>query len=178
VLYVGRLCEQKGTDALLDAWPGVVDAVPEARLVLTGPSGQFGTTGRSELERRAAAAGAVLTGPVPDADLAGVYNCGDVFVMPTRRFEMFGMAALEAQACGRPVVATRVGGLVEVVSPRSGCLVAPDDPSSLAWEITGLLTDERRRDDMSSAARSHAQQFEWSRIAARAREVYAEIGLT
>src|SRR5205807_1331041 len=103
VLYLGRICRQKGTDTLLAAHELVSAQRPDVNLVLAGPVDQFGAErehARTEAwKARIAAAGAKYLGLVPDDRLRGLYNAADVFVMPTAELEMFGMAAVEAQAC-------------------------------------------------------------------------------
>jgi glycosyltransferase involved in cell wall biosynthesis len=172
-LYVGRLCRQKGTDLLLDAWPRVSHALP-AQLVLVGPVEQFGTTTPNAFVERIDAIGARYLGAVDERELAGVYNSCDVFVMPTRHDEMFGMAALEAQACGKPVVASKWGGLVESVGPASGTFFPPDQADQLADALSSLLGDRQRQETMAKAAVAHAQRFDWSEIARESIEIYAE----
>ncbi|MGE0878453.1 MAG: glycosyltransferase family 4 protein [Acidimicrobiia bacterium] len=174
VLYVGRLCEQKGTDLLLEAWATVTKERPLAQLVLAGPVGQFGESGPNEFLTRIDAVGARYVGPVDEVLLNGVYNCADIFVMPTRRDEMFGMAALEAQACGKPVVASRWGGLTEAVGAESGVFFTPDSADELSAAMVELLDDPDRRDAMSSAALAHAAKFDWRAIAGRAMTIYEE----
>ena len=135
ILYLGRVCEQKGTDTLLEAFPAVRRADPEVDLVIAGPIAQFAerdTSERNDWLRRMRTAGATYLGLVPDDRLVGLLNLADVFVMPTRDLEMFGMAAVEGQACGTPVVASDHGGLRETVPPEVGLRFAPGAASELA----------------------------------------------
>lgn len=174
VLYVGRLCDQKGTGVLLDAWERFRPS--GATLLLAGPIGQFfGSVQPSELPERMAALGVHYLGAVQDRHLANVYNACDVFVMPTVHDEMFGMAALEAQACGKPVIASRLGGLVEAVSDKSGLFVAPGDRRALGEALEEMVGDADRRAEMGVAARQHALGFTWDRIAASAQSIYEAI---
>ena len=136
--------QQKGTDLLLESWADVHQRLPDAALVIAGPISQFGTpVGQSEqiswVDRIAKVGGRYL-GPVEESRLAGVYNMADVFVMPTRESEMFGMAAVEAQACGIPVIASDHGGLRETVPRRCGGRFPTGDAAALGEQIHRLLT--------------------------------------
>ena len=173
-LYVGRLCTQKGTDLLLDAWESASRRTNKSQLVLVGPVGQFGTSGPNEFIERTRDLEVNYLGAIDESELAGVYNACDIFVMPTRHDEMFGMAALEAQACGKPVIASRWGGLTEAVGSKSGIFFTPNDSSELADAIITLVEDPVRRASMSEAALVHAGTFDWSAIAETAMKIYVE----
>ncbi|HMK96823.1 MAG TPA: glycosyltransferase family 4 protein [Acidimicrobiales bacterium] len=172
VLYVGRLCEQKGTDVLLRAWEANF-AGKGPTLVLAGPIGRFGREKENlPLRQRVDRAGAVYLGPVPERELPAVYNSCDVFIMPTTRGEMFGMAALEAQACGKPVVASRCGALPGTVGPEAGAFFDPGDSEGLTGALGPLLEDRDLRQQMGTAAACHASRFGWPSIAERVAAVY------
>jgi glycosyltransferase involved in cell wall biosynthesis len=100
-------------------------------------------------------------GPVQEKDLAATYNSCDVFVMPTRNVEMFGMAALEAQACGKPVVCSNQGGLVEVISPKSGLFFPVGNAEMLAEYLQQLLEDAELYKSKAAASRPNALRFSW-----------------
>jgi glycosyltransferase involved in cell wall biosynthesis len=164
ILYVGRVCQQKGTDILLDAFEHLKQRAANVSLVVAGPAKQFGNTSHTELTRRISEVGGLYLGPVHEKDLAATYNLCDVFVMPTRSVEMFGMAALEAQACGKPVVCSNHGGLPEVVSPRSGLFFPVGSAESLAKSLGELLEDANLYKSKTEASRPNALRFSWSRI--------------
>ncbi|MFK0001889.1 D-inositol-3-phosphate glycosyltransferase [Paenarthrobacter sp. NPDC090522] len=112
--------------------------------------------------------------PVVAPELAGWFRSADVVVMPSFS-ESFGLVALEAQACGTPVVATNVGGLSRAVSDgRTGILVDGHDPSDWADALEDLYDDIRTREDMGRAAATHAESFGWQRTAAITLESYRE----
>ena len=175
ILYVGRVCEQKGTDTLLGAYELLRARVPRARLVVAGPPAQFGLTEGIPLTSRIEQVGGLYLGAVDESDLSAVYNMCDVFVMPTRECEMFGMAAAEAQACGKPVVCTRHGGLVEVISERSGRYFAPGDAAELAGKLEELLTDRAMYQELACEARRNAMRFAWPVIVDRLDRIYGDI---
>jgi len=152
--YVGRLDTEKGIYELAAAWPEIAAAVPNAHLVVAG-------TG----------AGAASLQPLPRvsllgfrADVPAVMRALDLLVVPSRT-EAFGLAAAEALAAGVPVVATRVGGLPEVVHDGvHGVLVPPLDPEGLASAVIALCNDPGRRIALGTAGTGHvADRFSWER---------------
>jgi len=93
-------------------------------------------------------------------------------VMPTRAYEMFGMAAVEAQACGKPVVSSDSGGLKEVVPSTCGARVPVGDSAKLADEIETLLDDSRLYAVCSANALVNAATYDWARICDTCDELY------
>ena len=172
LLYVGRLCEQKGTDLLIAAYRALRQP---AVLVTAGPCGQFGKTQVSALAEQIREAGGVYIPPLDDADMPGIYNACDIFVMPTRQLEMFGMAAVEAQACGKPVIASDHGGLRETVPDSAGMRFRVGDAADLAAKIDALLQAPDQLAALSAGALANAAIYDWPRIAQRCEEVYATL---
>ncbi|MGW7491776.1 glycosyltransferase family 4 protein [Streptomyces sp. NPDC054786] len=148
VVCVGRLCTQKGQLSLLRAWPAVVAAVPDARLVLVGDGPD------RELLHAAAPPGVRFAGAARDA--VPWYRAADLVVLPSR-WEGMALAPLEAMACGRPVVLTDVGGARESLPPGAAphCLVPPTDPAALAQALCGLLTRPQLRKALGHRALEH-----------------------
>ncbi len=172
ILFAGRLCEQKGTDVLIAAYRMLRRP---AALVVAGPCGRFGKTLITGLVADLRAAGGIYVPPLDDADMPGIYNACDVFVMPTRELEMFGMAAVEAQACGKPVIASDHGGLRETVPESAGLRFPTGDVAGLAARLEALLGQPDLLRNLAAGARENAARFDWSRVAARCREVYATL---
>jgi glycosyltransferase involved in cell wall biosynthesis len=164
ILYVGRVCQQKGTDILIDAFQRLKQKLRNVSLVVAGPAEQFGNDSHTALTRRISEVGGVYLGPVQEKELAATYNLCDVFVMPTRSIEMFGMAALEAQACGKPVVCSNHGGLPEVISQRSGLFFPVANAEALADSLSQLLQNADLYRSQAEAARPNALRFAWPRI--------------
>lgn len=175
ILIVGRIERAKGHDLLVEALPRIREAVPEAHLLFVGSDG--GAT--EQLERRAAELGvreAVrFAGARARGELPPIYRSAAVCAVPSR-FEAFPYVALEAMACGRPVIASKVGGLVEVIHDGSdGVLVAPESPAALAAAITRQLLDARERHRLGRAARERvAAAYAADTVAARMAERYVE----
>jgi len=172
LLYVGRVCRQKGTDLLVEAYAKLRAEGRNVRLVIAGPIGQFGHEGSDEITDRLRANQGLYLGPVEEAILPSVYNLADVFVLPTRVYEMFGMAAIEAQACGRPVVCSNHGGLPEVVDRSSGLLFRSGDLDDLTRQLRTLMDDSSLRGRCSEAAVLNARRFAWENITQELAEVY------
>jgi glycosyltransferase involved in cell wall biosynthesis len=145
---VARLEPEKGHPTLLEAWPAVLRAVPNAALLVVGEGSR-----RDELERQAAALRiahrVVFTGRRDD--VPSVTAALDVAVLPSYR-EAQGLSILEAMALSRPVVASRVGGIPEVIEDGvSGLLVPPHDSKALAGAIIRLLKNHPLADMIGRA---------------------------
>ena len=163
---VARLEPEKGHETLLRAWPGVLERVPEARLLIIGEGSQRETlealaeeldllgeacSGDRCVGTRGARPGAKVLFTGLRDDVPAVTAALDVAVLPSYR-EAQGLAILEAMALRRPVVATAVGGVPEMVEhERSGLLVPPGDESALADAIARLLTDHPLADTLARA---------------------------
>jgi D-inositol-3-phosphate glycosyltransferase len=113
--------------------------------------------------------------PVPHRELAACYRAADVVVVPSRS-ESFGLVAVEAQACGVPVVAAAVGGLAHAVSDgESGLLVPGWDPGDYAAALARILTEPGLAARLSGGARARAEEFSWTATADRLLELYSGI---
>jgi glycogen(starch) synthase len=167
LLCVGRIgtVDEKGFDVAIAAMPAVLERFPSARLTIAG-DGQA----RPALERLARAAGVDahvdFVGWVHPDRVLGLMNESTVVLMPSRVAEGFGLVALQAAQMARPVVASRDGGVAEVVvHGETGVLVEPDDPDALAEAITGLLADPMRAARFGSAGRRRAEsELGWERL--------------
>lgn len=174
VFFVGRLTRQKGVFDLLDA----MEFVPSGTTLVLA-TGKPDTPGIEEELRRA-----LRTRPdtiwipemLQDPDLVNLYNEAAVFACPSV-YEPFGIINLEAMACETPVVATRVGGIREVVVDGvTGYLVPPRDPGKLGRALTGLLEDPKVAAKMGKAGRRHVlEHFTWDRIAAATLRLYRSL---
>jgi glycosyltransferase involved in cell wall biosynthesis len=145
---VARLEPEKGHPTLLEAWPEVLATVPDAHLLVVGEGSR-----REALEAQAAELGlhdrVVFTGRRDD--VPAVTSALDVAVLPSYR-EAQGLSILEAMALSRPVVASAVGGIPEMIEDgRTGLLVPPRDAPALAAAITRLLTDHPLADTLGRA---------------------------
>ncbi|CAH2601229.1 Glycosyltransferase family 4 protein [Rhodovastum atsumiense] len=180
LLFTGRVVADKGADVFVAACARALPHLPGWRAAMIGAD-RFGpdspeTPFLRDLRPRAAAAGVTLHGYLPhDAVLAALVRAG-IAVMPSRWQEPFGLAALEALACGAPLLCSMRGGLAEVA--RGAALpVDPDDPAELAGAMLALARDPDRRAALSAAGRARAAAFDAplaaSRLDALRRDVLA-----
>lgn len=154
-VFVGALRPRKGQDHAINAWPLVLRRAPEARLVLVGSGSQ-----EPALREQAAAAG--VTDRVVFAgarvDVATIVRASTLALLPSEN-EALPTTLLEAAACGRPAVATAVGGIPEAVRDgETGLLVPVGDAGALAEAVCTLLEDSSRREAMGRAARQLAER--------------------
>ena len=178
LLFVGRIQPLKGLDVAVRALAELED--PRAVLVVVG--GASGRDGRSEVERidkLAATLGVAdrirFTDPQPHHLLSTYYRAADVVLVPSRS-ESFGLVALEAAACGTPVVAAAVGGLRTLVEHgRTGFLVEGRDPEVFAAYAGQILDNPALGRGRAAAAARRARNFTWSTAAARLRRIYADL---
>jgi len=175
VLFVGRIEPLKGIDVLLRA-----AAQLEGRFRLLVVGGDAKDAGRkAELKELADGLGisskVTFMDAVPHDELPAYYNAADICVVPSY-YESFGLVAVEAMACGVPVVASRVGGLRETVQDgQTGYLVPWRCPEPFAERLELLLNNETLRRSLGREARAAAERFRWSEVAARVEEVYHEL---
>jgi D-inositol-3-phosphate glycosyltransferase len=170
LVFVGRVQPLKAPDVVLHAAARLVREDPELADKLTvafvgGPSG----TGRQDPDRLTELAAQLglsrqlrLEPPCPQPELARWYQAATVVMVPSYS-ESFGLVAMEAQACGTPVVAARVGGLRTAVRDGySGILVDSRDPVWYARAVRDLLSSPATLDRLRAGAREHASRFSWS----------------
>jgi len=166
LLYVGGLSPHKNLVRLVQAF--VAAAPDDVSLVLTGDFNDVFHTHVPEIRRTIAAAGCerrvILTGFVPDEDLAALYSRAYALAFPSL-LEGFGLPAVEAMACGAPVVASRAGSLPEVVGD-AGLFFDPLDVTDIARAVRTILADPSLRDALAGSALRRASTFDWDRSAA------------
>ncbi len=177
LLFVGRLASNKGLLALLDAFGTFAAEEPAAHLVLIGEDGGM----RTPLEARVRAAGLErrvhLVGHVADdRTLAAAYREARLTVLPSE-YEAFGLVLLESLAEGTPVVASRVGGIPEVVEDgRAGLLVPPNSPRELAGAIGRLWQDRALAERLGRYGRDEVvPRYTWDALAVRLDALYREV---
>jgi D-inositol-3-phosphate glycosyltransferase len=177
--FVGRIQPHKGPDVLLRAAAEMVTHSPHLRaklavVIMGGTSGSI-----NELEKIKSLAKFLkiadithFVNPVPRQALPDWYRASDLVCVPSYS-ESFGLVALEAQACGTPVVATAIGGLRTAVSDGiSGSLVDGHDPKAWSAVISRLITEPQRRLLLSMGAIEHASHFGWENTARKTLDVY------
>ncbi len=178
ILFVGRIQPLKAPDLAIRALAAL--GRPDALLVIVG--GASGADGAREVEhaRRIVADFGLgeqvrFVEPQPHHILSSFYRASDVVIVPSRS-ESFGLVALEAAACGTPVVASAVGGLLNVVHDGvTGLLVEGRDPARYAGALRQVLDDPVAARTMGAAAAVRARRFTWGFTAARLRRLYTDL---
>ena len=185
LLTVGRIQPLKGIDVAVRALAELAadgEAAPGApyRLVIVGgPSGPHGEEEHQRLcrlVRDLSVAGQVtMVPPQPHELLSSYYRAADVCLVPSRS-ESFGLVALEAGACGTPVVASAVGGLSTLVDDgRTGFLVDPSDPAAVAASVRRVVAEPLLAERQSTAAVLRARRYTWREAADRLRAIHDEL---
>ncbi|MCS6859907.1 MAG: glycosyltransferase family 4 protein [Abditibacteriales bacterium] len=171
---VGRLTKQKGQADLLRAARRVVDEFPQAKFMLVG-SGEDEPCLRQLTARLGLTENVVFLGEREDA--REVYTLFDVYVLPSL-WESFPYTPLEAMAAGKPVVATDVGGVREIVADgATGYLVPPHQPTMLAEKICALLRDSDVRQAMGARGRERVERlFTRGRMVRETERIYETVG--
>jgi phosphatidylinositol alpha-1,6-mannosyltransferase len=179
VLTVGRLQKRKGHDVMIRALGRVRAVLPDVLFAVVGDGEE-----RNQLQRLTAAEGLTghiqFLGALPDWSLVKCYQQCDLFALPNRQvgrdFEGFGMVLLEAQACGKPVLAGASGGTAETMHiGETGVVVPCDAPDTLAAQVTELLADRKRLERMGRAARRWVvENFDWAPLSRQAAELFTD----
>lgn len=186
LLFVGQLSWQKGLIHLIRALRTIGEDVA---LIVAGGSDLWQTindpidraaAGMSEYEmtvhEEANGLSVHFLGTVPTDELKHVYAAADIFVCPSEWPEPFGMVNVEAMAAGKPIIASRIGGIPEIiVDGTTGILVEPANPLELAQAVKELLIDEDLRKKMGTAGYLRAQDyFSWERVLSEVKTVYSQ----
>lgn len=178
ILFVGRVQPLKGPDVAIRALGAL--GRDDAQLFIVG--GASGVAGDGEMERAHQLVDELglhdqvrFVPPQPHHILSTYYRAADVVIVPSRS-ESFGLVALEAAACGVPVVASAVGGLQSLVDDGdSGFLIVDRDPELFAAAIARIIDDPMLAVSMSMSATDRARRYTWSFAAARLRRLYADL---
>ena len=178
ILFVGRLARRKGIKEFVqNCLPRIIQELPHVCFVVAGGNPTESLTHRDDVLTEIEAAvrdlgmqnHVRLCGEVSDDQLVKLYQCCDIVVLPALAsaddIEGFGMVLLEAGAAGKPVVATRVGGIPDAVDGRTGVLVEPGDYRELSKSVLELLTDGDKRQAMGEFARCRMQtEYSWETV--------------
>lgn len=164
ILTVARLHKYKGLNYLINAMKTVHEEIPDARLYILGKGPEERNLGN--LVKNLALEDVIefIKTPIPNHKMPELYAECDVYVQPSI-VEPFGIAVLEAMACGKPVIGTKVGGMIDtIVDGETGFLVNPKDSKELAERII-MLKDEKPRKKLGKNARERAvKHFDWKEI--------------
>ena len=179
LLSVGRLVERKGIDTVIEA----LALLPDAELVVAGGPPSHLLAGDPHVTRLRAAAVAAgvlprvhLVGRVPHDQTADLMRAADL-VVTVPWYEPFGIVPLEAMACGTPVVASAVGGMLDTVADGvTGVLVPPRDPVAVAAAVRGVIDNPGALGRLGRAgAQAVAARYSWERVAEATESVYRDV---
>jgi D-inositol-3-phosphate glycosyltransferase len=176
LLWVGRLEKLKGVDILVSACAQLAER--DFILLIVGGDDNAGEL-RAELEAQAEAEGVSANirfeGAVAHDELPAYYSAADVVVVPSY-YESFGLVAVESLACGTPVVASRVGGLVSTVNDGvTGYLIPWRCPEPFAEKLEVLLNNPELRSNFNIAARKSVERYRWSRVGSEMVRFYEHV---
>jgi len=173
VLTVRRLVYKNGIDTLIESAKNAVKKNPKLVFIAVGRGPDFEEV-REKIRQLGMQKNFRLTGFVSDEELPLYYNAADFFVLPSKSGEGLPLVALEAMACGLPVIATNVGGTSEVMNEDYGKLVPPNSPDSLAEAIV-----EFSRKDLSGLRKGLRtmieQKYSWDTNVEKLGEIYEEL---
>jgi glycosyltransferase involved in cell wall biosynthesis len=173
ILYVGLVEPRKNLPGLLQAYRSAVQKGIEHHLVVVGRFGWRYRQVLEEIEALGLHEQVHFTGYIPQDDLPIVYNLASLFVYPTL-YEGFGLPALEAMACGTPVVTSDVASLPEIVG-EAGILVPPGDQQALSQALQTVLADQGLQNRLATKGPERASQFTWERTARQTLQVYQHV---
>jgi glycosyltransferase involved in cell wall biosynthesis len=172
-ITVRRLVYKNGIDTLIESAEIAIKKNPRLIFLVIGAGPDFGEV-KAKIKQLGIEKNLRLTGFVSDTDLPFYYNAADFFVLPSKSGEGLPLVALEAMACGLPVIATNVGGTSEIVTKDYGKVVPPDNPDSLAEAIMELSHGELSalKKDLRTMIE---QKYSWDKNVEKIAEIYEEL---
>ena len=174
VLFVGNTKPHKGLEVLLRAFKSIIRAFPDVELVFVG--GLLSHDKRLEsIASESEFTGKIrVLGSLSDEDLVRAYNAAEMLIMPSL-YEGFGLPALEAMACGTPVIVSKAGSLPEIVG-NAAIICETGNHGSLAEAIASLLRDPQLKSGLIELGKKRVAKFSWHLTAEKTMEVYDKIG--
>jgi glycosyltransferase involved in cell wall biosynthesis len=173
ILFVGAIEPRKNLSMLLDAYAPLLNDDPELRLVIAGPYGWLYAPFLKRLDELGLRERVYFPGWVAGEDLPALYAAAEAFVYPSL-YEGFGLPALEALACGTPVVCSDASSLPEVAGDAA-LLVAPEDAAGWTAALRRVLSDGTLRSEMRARGLRQAARFSWDKTARQTLAVYREL---
>jgi glycosyltransferase involved in cell wall biosynthesis len=144
ILYLGRIHRTKGIDILIKSFKEVIDSLDCVKLILVGPDDGYFNDVKDLIKKLALEKNIIITGPLYGKEKLEAYTDADIYVLPSR-YETFPMSVLEAYACSKPVIASNVGGLKELIlNGETGLLFESENIEQLANNILSLINDREK----------------------------------
>jgi glycosyltransferase involved in cell wall biosynthesis len=165
LLVAGRVEADKGMDLAVKALPEIVKKRQDVRLMIVGKGSYYPNLSKI-VSRLSLNVKVILCGYVNNDEMPAYINACDIFLNPTIRFEGFPLIIPEVMACGKPIIASRIGGIPSAIEDgRDGILVEPGNVKSLADKVIELIDDQSLADELSENARGRAEtSFSQGRI--------------
>jgi glycosyltransferase involved in cell wall biosynthesis len=177
ILYVGSEQPRKNLPSLIKAFHKLKKKHDNVKLLKVGNPQWKGA--REELRKLIKELilqnDVIFTGHVPEEDLPKIYNAADLFVFPSLYEGGFGLPALEAMACGCPVITSNIPQLVETVGSDTGIMIDPYDVDGLARAMYEVLTNDSLRENIIEKGLERAKKFTWEKAAEETLKVYKEV---
>ena len=178
ILYLGRIHKIKGIDLLVRAYAHLKNEtnVKGVILVIAGPDSGYLKEVKSLVQGLDVSNSVLFTGPLYGRDKISAYVDSEVYVLPSR-YEAFPMSVLEAYACGKPVIASKVGGVMDlVIEGVTGLLFEPGDVTQLAKSIFLLLDNHEKAEDMGMKGKQFVKEnFSIEKVVEKLEKVYEEV---
>jgi phosphatidyl-myo-inositol alpha-mannosyltransferase len=173
ILFVGRLEARKGLVHLLKAYHRVRKQLPPSRLIVVGPGMILRRRYQLWVIRHGISKDVIFTGLVSYKDLPRYYKTADIFCAPSSGGESFGIVLIEAMAMGKPVIASRIGGYVDIiVDGKDGMLFPPKNHKVLGEALLKLANDKALRGRIGQAGIEKSRQFAWQGLAKKVEDYY------
>ena len=178
LLYLGRLHKIKGVDILIKAFTNVIQSIDDVKLVVVGPDDGSLDELQTLVKNLGVGKKVLFTGPLYGLEKLEAYVDADVYVLPSR-YEAFGMTVLEAYACGKPVIASNVGGLKDlVINGETGLLVEPGNEIMLTESLLSILKDVPRAEQMGVKGKKFVENnFTIKKVVDKLEQIYFELAL-
>ena len=174
IFFIGRLEKMKGVDILIRSIPFVASSIPDVHLYIAGSGEEEGEL-KHLVKKLDIEENVTFLGFVSEDEKWSYYKSTDLCVVPSVE-EPFGIVLLEAMACGKPEVASNVGGIPYIVEDgKTGLLFECGDVDGMAEKVIALLQNKEMREKMGAAGLERAKEFSWDRIAERTVELYKEV---
>jgi L-malate glycosyltransferase len=175
ILFLGQVSYHKGIFTLLDAFEQVVAQRPDCELMIAGPWSNQIDEVKTRIEKMAGRSQIKLLGPIQRTDVPHLISTCSVYCMPSYG-EAFGMGALEAMACGKPVVGTDAGGLRYLIPDEGGRKVAPGNADALAQALLEIVSSPELQTHMGHHNRAVVEQtYAWERVTEQLESIYYKV---
>ncbi len=175
IYYVGRLEIYKGIDVLIKAMPSVLDKIPQVKLYIIG-EGDYKDELISMVASLMLKSKIQFLGKISHGELERYYANSDIVIIPSVWPEAFGNVGIEAMSVGRPVIASRVGGIPEWLDDgKTGFLIEPGNSEQIAEKVIQLLSNKKLLEQMSRNARKKAEKFSIEKHVDKLEKIYLKV---